>query len=53
MEENYEQKRKVAEIVLEVLTDDNEGVDGLSTPAAIEYGHTIYFKLVEEGIIKP
>jgi len=49
----YEKKRKVAEIVLEVLTDDNDGISGLSMPEAIEYGHIIYAKLVEEGVITP
>lgn len=49
---NYEQRRKVAEIVLEILTDDDEGIDNLPAPDAIEYGHAIYDKLVDVGFIK-
>ena len=48
----YEQRRKTTEIVLEILTDDEEGIENLPSSTAIEYGHTIYDKLVEKGIIK-
>lgn len=45
----YKKKRMIAEIVLEVLTDDDEGIPNLPNVEAIEYGHKIVDKIEERG----